>query len=200
MTRFAVVCLALLTMIAGCAKQPGLTQGAAPAPTGAAGTSSAPGPATLKAAAAAQTTARSSTPRGASTTYTGTARPKPADFVEHADLQDIHFDFDRYDLRDDDRQILDKHAAWMKDHVGTLMLVEGHCDERGTAEYNISLGERRAKTTANYLASRGVASDRMTIVSYGVEVWVPELDYGGARARAGAAPPAARGGTGSARG
>ena len=73
----------------------------------------------------------------------------------------------RYELQDDDRLVLDRHAAWMKEHAGTLMLVEGHCDERGTGEYNISLGERRAKATANYLTSQGVASDRITIISYG---------------------------------
>lgn len=55
----------------------------------------------------------------------------------------------------------------MKARPGTLLLVEGHCDECGTAEYNISLGDRRAKATANYLTSRAVASDRMTMISYG---------------------------------
>jgi peptidoglycan-associated lipoprotein len=96
-------------------------------------------------------------------------RPPPQQYVDAADLADIHFEFDRYDLGPGERLVLDGHAAWLARHAGTLLLVEGHCDERGTAEYNVSLGERRAKITANYLASRGVASDRITIVSYGEE-------------------------------
>lgn len=167
MPRLPLVCLALFAMITGCAKQPGLTQATAPAPTGPATTLGAPGSVAVK-ADAPQTAGRSITSsQRPSTTSAGSGRPTPAEFVEHVGLQDIHFDFDRYDLREGDRRILDRHAAWMKEHAGTLMLVEGHCDDRGTAEYNISLGERRAKTTANYLTSRGVASDRITIISYG---------------------------------
>jgi len=165
MARLApLACVALIAVLAGCAKQPGLAQGAAPAPTGAATASGA-----LKTAAGsgAAATARSTATRGGPATAAGSERPAPSEFVASADLQDIHFDFDRYELRDTDRQVLDRHAAWMKEHAGTLMLVEGHCDERGTAEYNISLGERRAKATANYLTSRGVGSERITIISYG---------------------------------
>ncbi len=169
MIRLApLACVALIAVLAGCAKQPGLAQGAAPAPTGAATTAGASGPASVKAAAGSSAaTTRSTATRSGAATATGSTRPAPAEFVASADLQDIHFDFDRYELRDNDRQVLDRHAAWMKEHAGTLMLVEGHCDERGTAEYNISLGERRAKATANYLTSRGVGSERLTIISYG---------------------------------
>jgi peptidoglycan-associated lipoprotein len=169
MARLApFACVALLALLAGCAKQPGLAQGAAPAPTGAATTAGASDPASQKTAAGSgAATARSSAARGGAATTAGSARPAPAEFVASSELQDIHFDFDRYELQDDDRLVLDRHAAWMKEHAGTPMLVEGHCDERGTGEYNISLGERRAKATANYLTSRGVASDRITIISYG---------------------------------
>jgi peptidoglycan-associated lipoprotein len=166
MIRSAIVSLVLFAAAAGCAKQPALSQASAPAPIGAATNSGDPVPGSVLTGAAPRTTASSPARRGP-TTYTGTARPKPREFTEQADLQDVHFDFDRYELRDNDRLILDKHAAWMKDHPGTLLLVEGHCDERGTAEYNISLGDRRAKATANYLTSRGVASDRITMISYG---------------------------------
>jgi peptidoglycan-associated lipoprotein len=170
MIRLApLACVALIALLAGCARQPGLAQGAAPAPTGAATTAGASNPASPKNAAGSggAATARSTGTRGGPATAAGSERPAPAEFVGNANLQDIHFDFDRYELGDNDRQILDRHAAWMKEHPRTLMLVEGHCDERGTAEYNISLGERRAKATANYLTSRGVGSERITTISYG---------------------------------
>jgi peptidoglycan-associated lipoprotein len=106
---------------------------------------------------------------GGSSTFASTARPKPSEFAETADLKDIHFDFDSYELRDSERGTLDRHAAWMKEHARTVMLIEGHCDERGTNEYNVTLGERRAKSTANYLVSHGIAADRISTVSYGEE-------------------------------
>jgi peptidoglycan-associated lipoprotein len=167
MLRSAVVCLALLGVAAGCARQPGLTQGSAPSPTGSAGTGIA---ATRGSGSGAGARVAAGAPvRGAAATQAGTARPRGTDYVDVAELRDIHFEFDRYDLRAGERFVLDGHAAWLRKHAGTLLLVEGHCDERGTAEYNISLGERRAKAAANYLISRGIASDRITIVSYGEE-------------------------------
>jgi peptidoglycan-associated lipoprotein len=168
MPRVALVCLAALTVLAGCAKQPGLTQATAPSPSGTA-TKGAAAPGIVRAAAAQGGSSRSTPAGGGAAGFTGTARPRPGEFTESRDLRDIHFDFDRYELREGDRHILDGHAAWMKEHAGTLMLIEGHCDERGTNEYNVSLGERRAKTTANYLISRGVAAERISMVSYGEE-------------------------------
>jgi peptidoglycan-associated lipoprotein len=159
--------LIVLASVTGCAKQPGITQASAPAPTGVATASRAPDVGAPPASGGSLRTTGSTPSRAATTTSIATARPQPAGYAEHAALADIHFDFDRYELRETDRRILDAHAAWLKDRADTLLLVEGHCDERGTAEYNISLGERRAKVTANYLTSRGVASDRITIISYG---------------------------------
>jgi peptidoglycan-associated lipoprotein len=84
-------------------------------------------------------------------------------------LKDIHFDFDKYDIRPGDAKILDANAAWLKSNPNNLVLIEGHCDERGTNEYNLALGERRAKSTMNYLVGQGVQANRITIISYGEE-------------------------------
>jgi peptidoglycan-associated lipoprotein len=85
-------------------------------------------------------------------------------------LAEIHFDFDRSDIREGDRQILAKNAEVLKKFDFLKLSVEGHCDERGSVEYNLALGERRAKAAYDYLASLGVAADRMKTVSYGKEV------------------------------
>ena len=97
------------------------------------------------------------------------APPPPREFTAIDELKDVHFDFDKYDIRPADAEILDANAAWMKANPGYLMLVEGHCDERGTNEYNLALGERRAKATLTYLLSRGLDTNRLTLVSYGKE-------------------------------
>ncbi len=97
------------------------------------------------------------------------ARPSPRDYVAVPELADIHFDFDRYDIRADAARVLEASAAWLKAHPTYLVLVEGHADERGTNEYNLALGERRARASMNYLVSHGVAASRFTIISYGEE-------------------------------
>ena len=82
-------------------------------------------------------------------------------------LGTIYFDYDRALLRDDARAVLDGNAAWLKKFRTAKILVEGHCDERGTEEYNLALGEKRAKSAQDYLLSMGIASDRIKIISYG---------------------------------
>lgn len=84
-------------------------------------------------------------------------------------LKDIHFDFDKYDIRLEDEGILKENAAWLKKNPKMKIQIEGHCDERGTAEYNLALGERRANMTKRYLVSLGIASNRISIISYGEE-------------------------------
>jgi peptidoglycan-associated lipoprotein len=171
--RQMAACLVVVAFLTGCAKkQADFTRisapEAAPAGTGAGATRAtvSPGSGGTPAAGTSRTTA--SAPTGTAVATGGSAtRPKVDEYVESSALADIHFDFDRYDVRDADRPILDRHAAWLKERADTLILVEGHCDERGTPEYNLSLGERRAKTTADYLASRGIAASRITIISYG---------------------------------
>jgi peptidoglycan-associated lipoprotein len=95
------------------------------------------------------------------------SRPDVNEYTASADLPDIHFNFDKYAIRPDAARMLEASAAWLKVNPKVLVLIEGHCDERGTSEYNAALGEQRAKTTMNYLVSRGVASKRIAVVSYG---------------------------------
>jgi peptidoglycan-associated lipoprotein len=84
-------------------------------------------------------------------------------------LQDVFFDTDRYDLRPDGRELLAKNAAWLQQFPTVRILVEGHCDERNTREYNLALGERRASAVRDYLVFLGVSSDRIRTISYGEE-------------------------------
>jgi peptidoglycan-associated lipoprotein len=85
-------------------------------------------------------------------------------------LAEIHFDFDKEEIRDADRAILTKNADALKRFDFLKVTVEGHCDERGTVEYNLALGERRARAAYDYLVSLGVPADRLKTVSYGKEV------------------------------
>ena len=80
-----------------------------------------------------------------------------------------YFDFDRYDVRAGDKGTLDENAKWLKTNQSALLLIEGHADERGTNEYNLALGERRAKATRDYLVSVGIDAGRITVISYGEE-------------------------------
>ena len=84
-------------------------------------------------------------------------------------FKDIHFDFDKYDIRREDEGILRENAAWLKKNPKMKIQIEGYCDERGTAEYNLALGERRANMTKKYLLSLGISSDRISTISYGEE-------------------------------
>jgi peptidoglycan-associated lipoprotein len=95
--------------------------------------------------------------------------PAPQEFVETAALRNVYFDFDRYEIRPGDAAVLTEVAAWLKAHPNVLVLIEGHCDERGTNEYNLALGQRRATATRDYLVSLGVAASRITLISYGEE-------------------------------
>ena len=84
-------------------------------------------------------------------------------------LKDIHFDFDRYDIRPEDSAILNATAAVLMKYPNAKIQVEGHCDERGTAEYNLALGERRANSARKHLISLGVPADSLSLISYGEE-------------------------------
>ncbi|HLE43830.1 MAG TPA: peptidoglycan-associated lipoprotein Pal [Methylomirabilota bacterium] len=97
------------------------------------------------------------------------ALPSPREFVETSALRDVHFDFDRYEVRAQDKPTLDENAKWLKQNGTALLLIEGHADERGTNEYNLALGERRAKATRDHLVSLGIDGGRMTVISYGEE-------------------------------
>jgi peptidoglycan-associated lipoprotein len=97
------------------------------------------------------------------------ARPRLGDFAENAEIRDIHFDFDSYEIGLDEAKILDTSLVWLRKHPDALLAIEGHTDERGTNEYNVALGDRRAKASKNYLVSHGIQSSRITIISYGEE-------------------------------
>ena len=83
--------------------------------------------------------------------------------------EEIHFDFDKYVLTPQAMMILDDKAAYLREHPTVRVLVEGHCDARGSNEYNLALGDRRANSAKNYLVKSGVAESRITSISYGEE-------------------------------
>jgi peptidoglycan-associated lipoprotein len=91
------------------------------------------------------------------------------DPIEKGYIQDIFFDYDKAEIRPDSREKLDKAAGWMKQHPEAEFLLEGHCDERGTREYNLALGDRRANATHDYLVSLGVDAAKLKTISYGKE-------------------------------
>jgi len=81
----------------------------------------------------------------------------------------VHFDYDKYDILDSDRTVLQRQAAWLAKYPAVRVTVEGHCDERGTREYNLALGARRANAVKEYLVSLGVSGGRLETISYGKE-------------------------------
>lgn len=85
-------------------------------------------------------------------------------------LKDVYFDFDRYDVRDDARNTLKANAAWLKENPTVMVDIEGHCDERGTAEYNLALGAKRAQAAKDYLTTLGIDAQRLSTISYGQEL------------------------------
>lgn len=95
---------------------------------------------------------------------------EPARYKEERGLfSDVFFDFDKYEIRSDGKPVLQEVASWLLKNPETKLSIEGHCDERGTNEYNLALGDRRAKSARDFLIALGVASKRVEIVSYGEE-------------------------------
>lgn len=95
--------------------------------------------------------------------------PAGSDGGKIAGLSSVRFDYDSSTLSTEARRQLAENAEWIKGHAKTTVQVEGHCDSRGSVEYNLALGERRAKAVKNYLVSLGIDSKRLTIISYGEE-------------------------------
>ena len=152
--------LALTLLLAGCPKRPAMTAATAPPPVppaAAAPPTPAPAPAPIAPAPVAPPTAAPAPPA------------PPKEYRANDALKSIFFAFDKSDIRPGDAKVLDATAAYLKANPSQLVLIEGHCDERGTAEYNLALGERRAKSAMNYLVSNGIEAGRITTISYGKE-------------------------------
>jgi peptidoglycan-associated lipoprotein len=151
--------LGLTLLLAGCPKRPAMTAATAPPPVPPAAvappTPAAPAPAPVAPAPVAPPTAVAPAP--------------PKEYRANDALKPIYFAFDKSDIRPGDAKVLDATAAYLKANAGQLVLIEGHCDERGTNEYNLALGERRAKAAMNYLVSNGIEAGRITTISYGKE-------------------------------
>jgi peptidoglycan-associated lipoprotein len=136
----------------------------------------------MAAAAALLLAACSSTPETAATTEgsgtgttattsPGTSTVTPGtlqDFVQNVGDR-VFFGYDRYDLTPEAQATLQKQAAWLNSYPQATVVIEGHCDERGTREYNLALGERRAASVANYLVALGIDANRIQTISYGKE-------------------------------
>jgi len=105
----------------------------------------------------------------ASTVGTAPLPGSRGDFLQSVPSDRVFFDFDSYALDDRDRTTLDAQAAWLTRNSGVRVLIEGHADERGTREYNLALGDRRANAARDYLESRGIAASRMQTISWGKE-------------------------------
>jgi len=142
-----LLCTAALIALAGCAKKP---------------------PAKLPPAPQQTTTA----PETTTTTTTETRGPTPgsrADFLAQAGSDTVHFATDSSDLDSEATATLTKQAAWLQKFPNIRVTIEGHCDERGTREYNLALGDRRANSAKNFLINNGIAASRISVISYGKE-------------------------------
>lgn len=93
----------------------------------------------------------------------------PEDFVANVAADRIYFDTDRFDVDSEDADVLRSQAGWLQKYPNVRVTIEGHCDERGTRDYNLALGERRANAAKNYLASLGISPARISTISYGKE-------------------------------
>ena len=90
-------------------------------------------------------------------------------FADTSKLSDVYFDYDRSDITPETRKMLDENAKWLKGHRNVKVQIEGHCDERGTVEYNLALGQRRASSVRKYLVVSGISANRLFTISYGEE-------------------------------
>ena len=156
-TALLVVALSTLTAVTACGKKPEPQPPMAPPPVAPEPPPPAPPPARQEVAPQVDEYAR--------------LKAMSVEEIEKSGLLgEIYFEFDRSDIRDADRATLQKNADALKKFDFLRVTVEGHCDERGTVEYNLALGERRARAAYDYLVSLGVPADRLNTVSYGKEV------------------------------
>ncbi len=116
----------------------------------------------------AATTATTSTTTAPTTTIAGPTPGSQEDLVVNVGDR-VFFDYDKSDLSPEARATVEALAVWMSSYPATTIGIEGHCDERGTREYNLALGERRASSVQDYLVALGIASNRLSTISYGKE-------------------------------
>ncbi len=110
----------------------------------------------------------SNSEQAASPSSTAVTPGSVADFKQNVGDR-VYFDFDQSTVREDGRQTLNKQAAWLKQYSNYAITIEGKCDERGTREYNLALGERRANAVKQYLVAQGLPAGRINTISYGKE-------------------------------
>jgi peptidoglycan-associated lipoprotein len=103
------------------------------------------------------------------TVGTGVVPGSREDFMRSVSSDTVRFGLDMYDIDAEARAVLDTQAQWLQRYPNVRITIEGHCDERGTREYNLALGDRRANAAKNYLAARGIDAGRITTISYGKE-------------------------------
>ena len=89
--------------------------------------------------------------------------------LEPLALEDVYFDYDKYSIKGEYKSVLESNAELLMSRDGAVLVIEGHCDERGTAEYNLALGEKRAKAVMDFYIAYGISASKMSIISYGEE-------------------------------
>lgn len=95
--------------------------------------------------------------------------PPPKQMLQETQFQTIYFDFDKYNLRPDAKAALDANLALLQEYPDVVVKIEGHCDERGTTEYNLALGDRRARAAMDYMTTMGISAGRLSVISFGEE-------------------------------
>jgi peptidoglycan-associated lipoprotein len=168
---FTIGVLAGSLALLGCPKRPEVGQ-AGPGAVGPAA-ATAPAPAPAPAPPSPQTgEARVVQPPAPAETPVQPAPPAAvgsAPAAAASPLKDVFFEFDKSVIRDDQKAALNEDVTWLKGNAKAKLTVEGHCDERGTAEYNLALGERRAKAVKDYLIAAGIPANLVSTISYGKE-------------------------------
>jgi peptidoglycan-associated lipoprotein len=164
MACYAIV--AVLGVSGGCAPSTTKPDGASVGSTGSVG----PSGSGSKSAGEGRTstTGESNTPSSSSLDHLKAGKPPIT--AASSPLKDLLFEFDSYDLRGNAGDILRGNADWLKSNPSARIEVEGHCDERGTSEYNLALGAKRSQTAKDYLVSLGISPDRISTISYGEEI------------------------------
>ena len=99
----------------------------------------------------------------------GEVRPETSAVVKALGVKDIYFDFDQSAIREDSKKLLNENVEWLRKNPAAKATIEGHCDERGSSEYNLALGDRRARATRDYLVAAGIQANRISTISFGKE-------------------------------